>query len=173
MRFPIALTILAALAAPGAAFAAAQPDAHGHGHHGSAPMKHAAVQHSHKDVKAHGLAGTFHFNAPAKAVYTCPMHPEVVSAKQGTCPKCKMKLEKQTHHIAVQLTDAKKKPVQGAMVRLVIKDAHGMSQGLNLKDNGYYEGAFHLMPGKQQLTAFVLPKGAQKAVELKVPYEVK
>lgn len=24
--------------------------------------------------------------------YTCPMHPDIVSTKKGTCPKCKMKL---------------------------------------------------------------------------------
>jgi YHS domain-containing protein len=29
-----------------------------------------------------------------KAVYTCPMHPEVKSDKAGKCPKCGMKLEK-------------------------------------------------------------------------------
>jgi len=29
----------------------------------------------------------------SKAVYTCPMHPEVVSDKPGQCPKCGMDLE--------------------------------------------------------------------------------
>jgi len=27
------------------------------------------------------------------AKYTCPMHPEVVADKPGTCPKCNMALE--------------------------------------------------------------------------------
>jgi len=29
----------------------------------------------------------------SKAVYTCPMHPEVISDKPGQCPKCGMDLE--------------------------------------------------------------------------------
>ncbi|MFP4081499.1 MAG: heavy metal-binding domain-containing protein [Candidatus Aminicenantes bacterium] len=32
--------------------------------------------------------------AEAKEVYTCPMHPEVISDKPGECPQCGMKLEK-------------------------------------------------------------------------------
>jgi hypothetical protein len=31
-----------------------------------------------------------------KAVYTCPMHPEVISDKPGKCPKCGMTLVKKT-----------------------------------------------------------------------------
>jgi hypothetical protein len=32
-------------------------------------------------------------NDTTKAVYSCPMHPEVTSDKAGTCPKCGMNLE--------------------------------------------------------------------------------
>ena len=34
--------------------------------------------------------------AAQKVRYTCPMHPEIVSTKRGTCPKCKMRLVRQT-----------------------------------------------------------------------------
>jgi len=43
--------------------------------------------------------------APAKAVYSCPMHPEVVSNKPGICPKCNMKLELRTHQKAPPHSD--------------------------------------------------------------------
>jgi membrane fusion protein, copper/silver efflux system len=32
--------------------------------------------------------------ASANEEYYCPMHPEVVQDKPGTCPKCNMNLEK-------------------------------------------------------------------------------
>ena len=34
--------------------------------------------------------------APAGALYTCPMHPEVVQSQPGICPKCGMALEPRT-----------------------------------------------------------------------------
>src|SRR3990172_4557241 len=34
--------------------------------------------------------------APPAALYTCPMHPEVVQSQPGACPKCGMALEPQT-----------------------------------------------------------------------------
>lgn len=171
MRISILLAASLVLSMP--ALALAQP--HGQEHTGHSHANHAvrSVAHSHEIAKASGLTAAFHFSAPAKPVYTCPMHPDVTAEKAGTCPKCKMRLEKQTHHVAVQLTGANKKPLQGATVRLVFKDQHGLLQGLNLKGNGYYEGAFHLMPGKQTATAFVKPAGAKEAVALTVPYEVK
>ena len=170
MRVSLLLASALLLATPAAASAQAH---HGHGDHGaSAAAK--PVAHSHQKVAAGALNATFHFQAPTKAAFTCAMHPEVVSAKPGTCAKCGgMTLVKQTHHIAVQVTDAAGKPVQGALVRLVTKDAKGLVQGLNLKGNGYYEGTFHLRPGSVKLTAFVKPQHAAKAVELAVPYVVK
>jgi hypothetical protein len=45
-------------------------------------------------------------------IYSCPMHPEVKSDKEGKCPKCGMTLvKKQTSGVA--LTEAEKKKVPG------------------------------------------------------------
>jgi len=38
----------------------------------------------------------------AKAVYTCPMHPEVLQDKPGKCPKCKMNLVKKTQAVKME-----------------------------------------------------------------------
>ena len=35
-----------------------------------------------------------HPKKPLKFHYVCPMHEDITSKKRGTCPKCKMKLEK-------------------------------------------------------------------------------
>jgi len=35
---------------------------------------------------------SFPATTQSSAVYTCPMHPEVISDKPGKCPKCGMKL---------------------------------------------------------------------------------
>ena len=44
---------------------------------------------------------------PVKVLYTCKMHPEVISDKPGKCPKCGMTL--------VKKTDTKKKTDSGKM----------------------------------------------------------
>jgi FtsP/CotA-like multicopper oxidase with cupredoxin domain len=50
--------------------------------------------------------------AQTGALYACPMHPEVMSGKQGNCPKCGMALVgKQAPGVA--LTEAEKKKVPG------------------------------------------------------------
>jgi hypothetical protein len=40
-------------------------------------------------------------NLPAKAVYTCPMHPEVTLDKPGKCPKCGMNLVKKVQAVKI------------------------------------------------------------------------
>lgn len=42
-----------------------------------------------KDTKKEGLK-----NGESKDIYTCPMHPEIVQNEPGSCPICKMDLEK-------------------------------------------------------------------------------
>ena len=49
-----------------------------------------------------------------KKVYTCPMHPEVVSDKPGNCPKCGMKLvlkETEMNHQVMDMASPEKKEI--------------------------------------------------------------
>jgi rubrerythrin len=49
-------------------------------------MGHSKMDHSKMDTKV--------TSKEASVVYTCPMHPEVISEKPGKCPKCGMDLIK-------------------------------------------------------------------------------
>jgi hypothetical protein len=83
----------------GSGEAPAQPgaaaDAAPHDHHGAPENANdaAAPQPAH-DHAAHGHGEAGAATTKPSATYTCPHHPEVVSDQPGTCPKCKMTLEK-------------------------------------------------------------------------------
>jgi hypothetical protein len=47
-----------------------------------------------QDMKGMGMDKKAGKEQPAVS-YTCPMHPEIHSAKPGNCPKCGMKLVKE------------------------------------------------------------------------------
>ena len=58
--------------------------------HGSRPMNHQGMQHSVPNIQSPATSQTA--TTQAVTLYTCTMHPEVISDKPGKCPKCGMKL---------------------------------------------------------------------------------
>jgi hypothetical protein len=60
-----------------------------------------------------------------KIIYTCPMHPEIISDKPGSCPKCGMELEK------VEKGKKQSEPMQHKM-GMMMSPMHGMA---NLNQN--------------------------------------
>ena len=72
-----------------------------------------------------------------KIIYTCPMHPEIISDKPGTCPKCGMEL--------VKLENGKEQsePMQHQM-GMMMSPMHGMTD-MNQNNNEQKKG--HMMMG--------------------------
>ena len=90
----------APVVAPQPAAPSTPPPAHDHAAHGAAgePARQESGQAAPPNTASPG--GHDHGGAAApskaKAVYTCPMHPEVLSDKPGRCPKCGMNLVKKS-----------------------------------------------------------------------------
>jgi hypothetical protein len=55
--------------------------------------EHGAMPGMESELPGQGEAGT----PQVDVQYTCPMHPEVVQAAPGSCPKCGMTLEPVQH----------------------------------------------------------------------------
>ncbi|MBS0298241.1 MAG: copper-translocating P-type ATPase [Proteobacteria bacterium] len=71
-------------------------------HGGILPTRVTMVEHSHSHTapagscKHHPSSSSTPADAPAGAIYTCPMHPEVRQVGPGHCPICGMALEPET-----------------------------------------------------------------------------
>ena len=70
--------------------------------------------------------------AAAAVVYSCPMHPEVKSKKQGKCPKCKMDLVKAAT-TSVAVSETSEKVVAESGKSLNIPDVEVLDQDGNVR----------------------------------------
>lgn len=85
----------------------------------------------HTDAMAH--AGTVvQQKTGTSVVYSCPMHPDVKSKKQGKCPKCKMDLVKETPS-ATAVSESSEKPVAQSGKSLNIPDVEVLDQDGNVR----------------------------------------
>lgn len=69
------------------------------------------------------------------AVYTCPMHPEVVSSQPGQCPKCNMNLELKLNEAVDQI----KSPNKQVLSRQATVRLQSDSNGITIKAQGYVD----------------------------------
>lgn len=87
--------------------------------HGSHHGKEEAKDEHSGDEKSHGHDAA----TGEKAVYTCPMHPEVKQNEPGKCPKCGMNLEMMSKAGEEKAAEEKKEEVKEHAGH----DMHGMS----------------------------------------------
>ena len=111
-----------------------------------------AQEHNHQTPEQQ----TTQAQAQSKVVYTCPMHPDVISDKPGKCPKCGMTLEKkqlsatdrQERMSAMMGKPTFEKSVEGVQVRvwLITQDEHKKMMGTMMqggKDSSEAGGMMH------------------------------
>lgn len=84
----------------------------------------------HKDRQHHNENAQEHLS---ETIYTCPMHPEVISNQPGICPKCKMKLEPLVNKNLPQIIS----PNKQVLSRQVTVKLLSGSDGKTMKAQGY------------------------------------
>lgn len=159
-RTLLALTTTALMLAPAIALA--------HGGTKGMPDTHATVPVSRR-VTVGGLTADFRITAPQHPLYTCPMHPQVTSAKPGAdkqTASCGMALVRQNVALHVQVKNATGVAIAYPSIRLVVKNTYGTVATTALKGGAT---SLYLRPGSYTLTAVLSLQGHQP-VTFTIPY---
>lgn len=96
--------------------------------------------------------------APEGTLYTCPMHPEVISPKPGSCPKCGMALEPMEPTAEVvenhELKDMKRRFVASLVLSLPVA---ALSMGMMVVSKGAILDFLHSRPSQLMQLLFSAP----------------